>query len=203
MMLRAILPALGMAAALAACAQPASVDTADAKSTDTGQPGVRIANPRVPEASAGANPFPPVPAGYRGLGGALLRDGATVVIAPDMQGPMEKHDVDVGLLHGMAASGYSETAASKTQKADCRGAGDTPETAIKVANLADAADEVTAGIACARLLHPGTHWLMSQLVTKGDGYIAQVALRAADGKVVLVYTDINRLANQLIDELGG
>ena len=62
---------------------------------------------------------------------------------------------------------------------------------------------MTAGIACARLLHPGTHWLMSQLVTKGDGYISQVALRDTGGNVVLVYTDINRQADELIGDLGG
>ena len=116
---------------------------------------------------------------------------------------MQKHDLDVGLLHGMAAGTYSETGTTKVQAADCQGAGDTPDSAIVVQNLAEPADEVAMGIACARLRHPETHWLMSQLVTKGNGYLSQVALRDAEGNVVIVYTDINRLANQLIEELGG
>jgi hypothetical protein len=44
---------------------------------------------------------------------------------------------------------------------------------------------------------------MSQLITKGAGYVSQVALRDAAGGVVLVYTDLNRMADQLIEELGG
>ena len=197
--------ALGVAVALllAACAQPTSTKTAGADSGGQTQPGVSIVSPRAAEATAGANPFPPLPAGYRGLGGALMQGNALTVITPDMNAPMQKHDLDVGLLHGIAVGGYSETAPSKVQKADCQGKGESPESAIKVANLAEAADEVTAGIACARLLHPGTHWLMSQLVTKGDGYLSQVALHDDAGNVVLVYTDINRLADQLINELGG
>jgi len=196
-----------VALALAACTQPKPTDKTSTEDTTTGQPGgqpgVTMANPRAAEATAAATPFPAVPTGYRGLGGALVVANTHVVVTPDTNASMQKHDLDVGLLHGMAARGYSETAPSTVRKADCQGAGDSPETAIKVANLAEAADEVTAGIGCARLLHPEAHWLMSQLITKGDGYISQVALRDADGKTVLVYTDINRMANQLIDELGG
>jgi hypothetical protein len=192
-----------VAIALAACAQPGHVDKTSAKDTSTSQPGVTIANPRAAEATPGATPFPAVPAGYRGLGGALMVGNTLTVVTPDMSAPMQKHDLDVGLLHGIAARGYSETAPSKVQKADCQGAGDSPQTAIKVANLVEAADEVGAGIACAGLLHPGTRWLMSQLVTNGGGYISQVALRDTDGKIVLVYTDINRMADQLVQELGG
>ena len=205
MMQRVLALALGapVALALAACAQPASVGKTSEKDPSTGQPGVTRANPRAAEATPETTPFPAVPAGYRGLGGARLARNTPTVVMPDMNAPMQKHDLDVGLLHGIAARGSSETASATVQKADCQGPGDSPETAIKVANLADAADEVAAGIACARLLHPETHWLMSQLITKGDGYISQVALRDADGKVVLVYTDIDRMANQLIDELGG
>jgi hypothetical protein len=44
---------------------------------------------------------------------------------------------------------------------------------------------------------------MSQLITKGDGYLSQVTLRDADGNVTLVYTDVNRFAQKLIGELGG
>jgi hypothetical protein len=191
-----------IALALTACAQPARVAKTGAHESSTVAPGVTIANPRVGEATGGG-PFPPLPSGYRGLGGAFMNQGTLVVVAPDMKAPMQKHDLDVGLLHGMSAGGYSETAAAPVQAPDCQGSGNAPESAIKVEHLAEVADEVTAGIACARMLHPGTHWLMSQLVTKGDGYLSQVALRDADGHVVIVYTDINRLANQLIDELGG
>lgn len=192
--------ALGAAALLiAACAQPAPTKTDSNNQTQT-TPGVTIASPRVPEASAGG-PFPALPDGYRGLGGAFMNQGSLVVVTPDMNGQMQKHDLDVALMHGMAAGHTTDTAA--IQPADCQGRGDTPAAAIKVANLAEAADEVSAGIACAKLLHPGTEWVMSQLITKGDGYISQVALRDADGNPVLVYTDINRLADQLIEELGG
>ena len=187
---------------LAGCAQPTAQKAAKSDSAGPTAPGVTIASPRVAEATGGG-PFPGVPSGYRGLGGAFMNQGTLVVVAPDMKAPMQKHDLDVGLLHGMSAGGYSETAGAPVQAPDCQGSGNAPESAIKVEHLAEAADEVTAGIACARLLHPGTHWLMSQLITKGDGYLSQVALRDADGHVVIVYTDINRLANQLIDELGG
>jgi hypothetical protein len=187
---------------LAGCAQPTAQKTAKSDSAGPTSPGVTIVSPRVAEATGGG-PFPSLPSGYRGLGGAFMNQGTLVVVAPDMKAPMQKHDLDVGLLHGMAAGGYSEAAPSKVQAADCQGVGGIPESPIVVQGLADAADEVAAGIACARLRHPGTHWLMSQLITKGDGYLSQVALRDAEGNVVIVYTDINRLANQLIDELGG
>src|SRR6185369_2936209 len=165
---RALRPVFGaaLALALAACTQPTPQAKTSSSDTGTGQPGVTIANPRAAEATAGSNPFPPVPAGYRGLGGALVVGNALTVVTPDMKAPMQKHDLDVGLLHGIAVGGYSETKPSKVQKSDCQGTGQSPEQAIKIANLAEPADEVTAGIACARLLHPGTHWLMSQLVTK-------------------------------------
>jgi len=130
-----------------------------------------------------------------------MNQGTLVVVTPDMNGSMQKHDLSVALMHGMAAGHPSDKVA--VQVADCQGRGDTPETAIKVANLSDVADEVAAGIACAKLLHPGADWKMSQLITKGDGYISQVVLRDPGGDSVLVYTDINRLANQLIGELGG
>jgi hypothetical protein len=102
-------------------------------------------------------PFPAVPSGYRGLGGAFMNEGTLVVVAPDMTAPMQKHDLDVGLLHGMAAGGYSDTAPAKIQTGDYQGLGGLPESPIVVRNLAEAADEVVAGIACARLRHPETH----------------------------------------------
>jgi hypothetical protein len=184
---------------LAACTQPAATKS-DSSSSASTQPGVTIASPRVPEATEGG-PFPALPDGYRGLGGAFMNQGTLVVVTPDMNGSLQKHDLSVALMHGMAAGHPSDKLV--IQPSDCQGRGDAPETAIKVANLADAADEVGAGIACAKLLHPGSAWKMSQLIAKGDGYISQVALRDADGQTVVVYTDINRLANQLIGELGG
>ncbi|HVT53616.1 MAG TPA: hypothetical protein VHE77_18685 [Dongiaceae bacterium] len=199
---RSVLGAIGVLA-LAACAQHASSDKTSAGNAASLQPGVTLANPRAAEATAGSNPFPDPPAGYRGLGGALVQGNTVAVVTPDSKAPMAKHDLDVGLLHGIAARGYSESAPSTIRSTDCQGTGESPDSAIKVANLAAASDEVTAGIACARLLHPGTHWLMSQLVTKGDGYISQVALRDTGGNVVLVYTDINRQADELIGDLGG
>jgi len=184
---------------IAACAQPAPMKS-ESNSQSPSQPGVMIASPRVPEATAGG-PFPALPSGYRGLGGAFMNRGTLIVVTPDMNGRMQKHDLSVALMHGMAAGHPSDKVA--VQAADCQGSGATPETAIKVASLADAADEVSAGIACAKLLHPGAAWQMSQLVAKDDRYISQVALHDAGGNTVLVYTDINRLANQLIGELGG
>jgi hypothetical protein len=66
-----------------------------------------------------------------------------------------------------------------------------------------AIEEVVAGIACARLLHPGTRWLMSQAIAGDQGYLSQVVLGDGSGTPVIVYTDMNRMANQLIQELGG
>ncbi|HVY98571.1 MAG TPA: hypothetical protein VHA35_03660 [Dongiaceae bacterium] len=194
-------PALGIFGALllAACA-PAQSAQAPSDGTTTDWPGVSRASPRVGQATAGTTPFPAPPAGYRGLGGAFMNGGALVVVAPDMSAPMQKHDLDVGLLHGMAAG---HPAAVEVRTADCRGSGEAPGAAIVVPNLADPADEVAAGIACARLRHPGARWLMSQLVTRGDGYLSQVALGDGSGNVIVVYTDVNRFAAKLIDELGG
>jgi hypothetical protein len=194
----ALVPVIALA--LASCGQPAGVEKA-ATANSANPPGIIISNPRVAEATGGG-PFPAVPSGYRGLGGAFMNQGTLVVVTPDTHAPMQKHDLDVGLLHGMAAGGYSESAAQKVQKSDCVGRGDTAENAIKVGS-AEPADEVADGIACARLLHPGTHWLLSQLITRGDGYLSQILLRDGDGNDVIVFADVNRMADQLITELGG
>jgi hypothetical protein len=203
MMQRATRTALGMLTALAlgACAQPPQSTKSAAENSATSQPGVIVANPRVPEATEGSDPFPPLPDGYRGLGGAFMNQGTLVVVAPDMKAPMQKHDLSVALLHGMSA-GHRDAKAT-VQESDCQGSGKAPDSAIVVQNLADEADEVAAGIACAELKHPGAHWQMSQLITKGDGYLSQVALRDADGSAILVYTEVNRFAQKLIGELGG
>ena len=202
MIQRAIGPTLGVALALAVagCAQPVRVNKTNAENTSTNIPGVTLANPRVGEASDGATPFPALPDGYRGLGGAFMNGGSLVVVSPDMDVPMAKDDLNVGLAHGMAA-GHPAPVAIETP--DCRGRGDAPDTAIEVPNLSDPADEVAAGIVCAKLRHPGAQWLMSQLITKGDGYLSQVALRDDGGDMIVVYTDVSRFADKLIDELGG
>ncbi len=186
---------------LAACAQSAPMQpAASSPAASSNSPGVTIANPRAAAADS-STPFPAPPDGYRGLGGALMVNGALTVITPDMKTAMQRHDLDVGLLHGMAAGHAPDTL--KVGESDCRNSVAAPDSAIVVQNLTDVSDEVAAGIACARLRHPGTHWLMSQLVTKGKGYLSQVTLADTAGSTVIVYTDINRMANQLIDELGG
>jgi hypothetical protein len=202
MMQRATQSALGMATALAlaACAQgPQSAQSASENQSPT-QPGVSMANPRVAEATAGSDPFPPLPDGYRGLGGAFMNRGALVVVTPDMKAPMQKHDLSVALMHGMSAGRSQQTT---VLEADCQGSGTAPDSPIVVRGLGDPADEVAAGIACAQLRHPGTQWALSQLVTNGGGNLSQVALRDAEGHVTLVYTDVNRFAAKLIEELGG
>jgi hypothetical protein len=200
---RALRPALGMATALAlaACAQPAQVGT-QSSTPDSGNiaPGVTRVDPRVAEATDGG-PFPALPSGYRGLGGAFLEDGKLIVVTPDTRASMGKHDLDIGLSHGIAVTQrFGKTA---VREDDCKGAGDTPQSPIVVQNLSDPADEVERAIACAEFRNRGAHWRMSQLITKGDGYLSQVALQGDDGRVIVVYTDVNRFADNLIDALGG
>jgi hypothetical protein len=188
---------------LAACAEPQSKGS-PAQPAATGSSGpIVVATPGAADKMQNsADPFPAVPAGYRALGGVFFHAGTTMIVTPDKSVPLQKHDTDVGLLHGMAVGGYSEEK-TLVRESDCRGAGDTPKSAIIVEGLKDpAAEEVAAGIACARLLHPGTQWLMSQTIAGDNGYLSQIMLGDGSGTPVIVYTDINRMANQLIKELG-
>jgi len=185
---------------LAACTQPAVLKPATPDNGAQTAPGVTMVSPRIPEATGGG-PFPALPAGYRGLGGAFQDQGRLVVVAPDMKQPMQKHDLDVGLAHGIAAGHRSGKAA--VSAADCQGVGDMPGSPIVVQGLTDPSDEVEVGIACAELRGHGAHWLMAQLITNGDGYLSQVTLQGDAGTPIVVYIDVNRFANQLIDELGG
>jgi hypothetical protein len=201
MMQRALRPALSMvtAVAMTACGQAASVGVQKAGENGSVAPGVTSAQVRVAEAT-GEEPFPAMPGGYRGLGGAFMIQGKLVVVAPNTSAPMQGHDRDIGLSHGIVAG----HARSLPMQADaCGGLGTTPESPIVVSGLADPADEVEAGIACAKLRHPGAHWTMSQLITRGHGYLAQVTLEGGNGEVIVVYTDVNRFADMLIAELDG
>jgi len=187
--------------ALAGCAS--SGTQARATNSSPAQPLVTVTTPSLAKSEGTADLLPPVPTGYRGLGGALAYGGSMNIIATDVSAPQQKYDTHVGLLHGMAVAGYSE---EKTfvRKEDCEGTGETPQTAIKVQGLKDASvEEVAAGIACARLLHPGGHWRISQAIAGEQGYLSQVVLDDGSGTPVIVYTDINRMAKQLIQELGG
>jgi hypothetical protein len=186
---------------LSGCAGPQS-KASSTQPAGSGGPIV-VATPGAAEKmQKSADPFPAVPAGYRDLGGVFLHAGTTMIVTPDKSAPLQKHDTDVGLLHGIAVGGYSE---GKTfvRAADCQGAGDMPQAAIIVQGLKDPpVEEVAAGIACARLLHPGTHWLISQAIAGDNGFLSQVVLGDGSGTPVIVYTDMNRMANQLIEELG-
>jgi hypothetical protein len=186
---------------LAACAPSTTQQPTDPSGSAT-TPAINVTTPGLAK-SEGNDFFPPLPAGYRGLGGALVFEGSMNIIATDTSASLQKYDTEVGLLHGMAVGGYSEEKTSVRQ-ADCQGAGDTPLSAIKVQGLKDPnVEEVAAGIACARLLHPGTHWRMSQAIARDQGYLSQVVLRDGNGASIIVYIDMNRMANQLIQELGG
>jgi hypothetical protein len=189
--------------ALAACASPGTHPQPTDPSPSAAKPVVTVTTAGLAKSEGTADLFPALPSGYRGIGGVLVHAGTTNIITPDMSAPQQKHDLDVGLLHGMAVGGYSEETTS-VRPADCLGTGETPQSAIKVQGLKDPPVEETAsGIACARLLHPGTHWLMSQAIAGDQGYFSQVVLGDGSGTTVIVYTDINRMANQLIQELGG
>jgi hypothetical protein len=189
---------------LAGCAGTPAKESTSGQSAATGSNSpIVVATPGVAQdMTKSGTPFPAVPAGYRGLGGVFTPAGTRVIVAADTSAPVDKHDVHVGLLHGIAVAGYSENSTT-VRLADCHGAGDTPQSAIKVEGLKDpTVEEGAAGIACSRLLHPGTHWLMSQGIAGDNGYLSQVVLGDGNGTLVVVYTDMNRMANQLIQELG-
>jgi len=187
---------------LAGCAEQGD---STAQSAAPGSDGpVVVATPGAAEKMKEAEgPFPAVPAGYRGLGGAFSSEGTNMIITADNSAALQKYDEHVGIMHGLAVGGYSEEQTS-VARADCQGTGDTPQSAIVVQGLKQpAVEEVAAGIACARLLHPGTHLRMSQAIAGERGYLSQVVLSDGSGTPVVVYVDMNRMANQLIKELGG
>src|SRR4051812_35823602 len=86
---------------LAGCADPQAKGSSSVASAPTGSGGpVVIASPGVAEGMAKSDgPFPMVPAGYRGIGGVFSPQGNRVIVAADMSA-LQKHDMDVGLLHG-------------------------------------------------------------------------------------------------------
>lgn len=195
--------ALALAGALAACAASGTQTPPPNANSSAAQPAINVTTAGLAKAEGTSSFFPPPPAGYRGLGGALLHGGSLNIVTAEMSAPLEKHDMEVGLMHGMAVGTYSEEKTS-VRRADCQGAGDTPQSAITVQGLKDpAVEEVAAGIACARLLHPGTRWVLSQAIAGERGYLSQVVLDDGSGTPVVVYTDVNRMAGQLIQELGG
>src|SRR3569833_2402560 len=134
---------------LGGCAGTTPQPSKGAADSSAVAPGVHLVSPRVAEAKPGtATPFPTLPSGYRGLGGAFMNQGSLVVVTPDLNERMQKHDLDVALMHSMAAG--RTYASLAVQRADCQGDGDTPTTTNKKTKQAKTADEVSAGIACAK-----------------------------------------------------
>jgi len=186
---------------LSGCAQPHNGNT----TSDPGAPPpsgqVVIATPGVAaEMQKSDGPFPAVPGGYRALGGVFSPEGKRVIVAADMDAA-QGDDMSIGLAHGMAILAHSDDDPAFVAKADCVGTGVDPDHAITVANLAKRDDDVQAGIACARLMHPGSHVAATQLIARDNRYLTQLVMQTADGRRIILYDDATGFAQQLSSAL--
>jgi hypothetical protein len=186
----------------AGCTQPQTAHSSAASAGDSSSGSIQVATPGAAEKMGKADDtFPAVPAGYRGLGSVLLRDNAIFIITPQKGQPDSlPDDMTAGLAHNMAVGTSGVDSDNRIAAADCQGSGETPESAIQVLNLAGVSDQVRYAHACARLRHPGTTWVTTQLVAKEDNYISQIVLRDGSRNAV-VYVDVNRYVKQVLSEV--
>jgi len=136
--------------------------------------------------------------GYRSLGGIFVYDGRLMIVQPNRLFDAE-HASDATLNYdfGQLVAEHHIDPLGKLTEADCSGAGDRPEAPIQPRKVAVAADEVAAGIACARLRNPGAHWIASRLMASHQRAVAFHLLeRMDDGRRIGVYADVTRFAAQ-------
>jgi hypothetical protein len=148
-----------------------------------------------PVVSDGPSLFIAPASGYRSLGGIFIyQDRLIIIRAPASE---KENDIALGLAFGNLVAEHHIDRLTGLAQEDCLGNGDEPEAVIQAQKVGKPEDEVGAGIACARLRHPGARWIASKLMVNDKHAVAFTLLeQQGDDTRFGVYTDVTRFAWQ-------
>jgi hypothetical protein len=164
-------------------------------------PSQPAASPKPAADPRGAMVFGPVASGYRDFGSTIVGEpGDGYFIGTfESQASFSASERRMQEAHSKAAIAARGTPYAATA-GDCAGSGEDPAQAFVVRNLFNPADEVSAGIACAALQHPGATWIAVRLIGDDSArrYLSVIAFMGKNNEHIEAYADVSRFARSIL-----
>jgi len=187
-----------LALMLAACSGPTTpaattaaesdVDPRSAMKADPTGPQTEVHTVSLAEQNHETAFLPPLPNGFRDVGGAYVRNGLMIIITAN-DSPEGPADLATSLVYGMNVRAEHDKAVALPPE-QCTGSGADRVHAIRLLGRAAAANQVKSSIGCALARYPGATWSAARLVADQAIYLSIIQVKDAAGNSQSVFTDI-------------